>query len=779
MIKAHVFSRHLLPLLAAGLLASGCGTTRDFSSGQQSASGSGETEAVFPVELLVTDAAGSVSQVDFVGRNDLGEVTATGTFQAAGQVLAQSSGTFEGEAEVPATTSGLQLEVSSDYQGITFVQQGVLEIRDPGALGGSVSLTVRGSDLNVKVPDLTGLRLDPVPTTPVPVGGNVRVVPSLPGKDFDPTPFLIFNTDPVFLARRDPVTQPGVFVPLRPFEGVTVRAAIDTRPSTFTGAGPGAPPVVKAFAGASGLTSSFFAFNPSFTGGVRVAAGDLDGDGRPEVVVGPDSEMEGTVRVFQPEGDPLGSFLAYPGFSGGVRVASGDLDGDGRAEIVTAPGPGMDSVVKVFDGLTQSQISNFLAFPGFTGGVTVATADLDSDGNSEIVVGSGRGTAPKVRVFDVNGNLVAEFNPYPVEFQGGVTVSGTDGRIATGPAGPGGGGEVKIFDPSGNLVDKLVPFPDYDDGLSVSWGDYDHDGAAELGVLPSGARPQSGRTLVIYEKLTLTNIQDLGNPIVRPYGIAAVDPLDGFDDNEKVFVSNFSSREAAANPVSTQVDATPSIGPRPLLVANSLGGAITGYDAPEEATGNVPPVLDLGPFNLPFHFASADQEGADIYLSNNGSHSISVLPQPVTGVTRTIGGLATTLNFPTGTALDFERDILYVFDAQAGQGRIKAFHNASTADGDPAPDRTLTGSFTNLFGAAYDPARDRLYAAEPGADRILVFDSISELTGATDPSHTLSVSGLTDPEGLYLDVPMQQLYVSSQSSGLMVLSDLDLSLIHI
>jgi hypothetical protein len=164
---------------------------------------------------------------------------------------------------------------------------------------------------------------------------------------------------------------------------------IDGNPNTIelvTGAGPGGGPHVKVFsinaAGAVAQEASFYAFAPTFGGGVSVAAGDITGDGRAEVVVGAGTGGAPLVRSFivnpfvnvvQAPG-PLGSFFAFaPNFFGGVNVAAGDLNGDGRAEVAVGAGPGGGPHVKVFDGVTGQVIESFYAFPAaFTGGVTLA-----------------------------------------------------------------------------------------------------------------------------------------------------------------------------------------------------------------------------------------------------------------------------------------------------------------------------------------------------------------------------------------------------------------------
>src|SRR5262245_42506300 len=62
-------------------------------------------------------------------------------------------------------------------------------------------------------------------------------------------------------------------------------------------------------------------------------------------------------------------FEAFPGFTGGVQVAAGDVTGDGIPEIIAGAGNGGNSHVKVFDGASGGLVSSFLAFPGFSGAV--------------------------------------------------------------------------------------------------------------------------------------------------------------------------------------------------------------------------------------------------------------------------------------------------------------------------------------------------------------------------------------------------------------------------
>lgn len=236
----------------------------------------------------------------------------------------------------------------------------------------------------------------------------------------------------------------------------------------ITGAGPGSAPHVKVFSGPD-LTEvySFFAYAGNFTLGIFVAGGDINGDGRADIIVGTGDGAGSVphVKVFSgADGSTeLRSFFAFgPSFTGGVRVAAGDVNGDGRADIIAGTGPGAAQVT-VFSGTDSSVLRNFIAYPGFTGGIYVAAGDIDGNGFDDIITGTGSG-ASHVKVFSgQNGSELQSFFAFPTG-TGGVRVAGTDlngnGRadiIAT--TGPGDSSRLRAFDglTLASLAD-LIPY---------------------------------------------------------------------------------------------------------------------------------------------------------------------------------------------------------------------------------------------------------------------------------------------------------------------------------
>ncbi len=170
----------------------------------------------------------------------------------------------------------------------------------------------------------------------------------------------------------------------------------------------------------SALIAQLFPFGTGYTGGMNLAAADVDGDANhtPDLIV---SQSKGTsqVAVLINQGSgvftPGGTFTPYVRNISGVVVAAGDLDGDGTAEIVTAPGVGKVAQVNEYEynGGAFTPIRQFNGFETtFHGGVSLTVADLDADGSDEIILGAGTGGKSRVRVFSAAGTLEREFQAY-------------------------------------------------------------------------------------------------------------------------------------------------------------------------------------------------------------------------------------------------------------------------------------------------------------------------------------------------------------------------------
>jgi hypothetical protein len=231
-------------------------------------------------------------------------------------------------------------------------------------------------------------------------------------------------------------------------------------------------------------------------------------------------------------------FNAYdPAFAGGVRVAAGDINGDGVPDIVTAPGPGAAPVVRVFDGRSHALIREFMGSePDFTGGLFVAVGDVDGDGFGDIIVGVDFGREPLVRVFSGwSGAVIRRFVAYAAGFRGGVHVAAGDmnadgyADIICG-AGPGGGPHVVAF--SGADLSLLASFyayaPEFAGGVWVAAGDVDGDGRAEIvNTIPCSPPACGSRSPTWATTATVAGERATAEPTSSPLPAPAADRASG------------------------------------------------------------------------------------------------------------------------------------------------------------------------------------------------------------------------------------------------------------
>jgi len=200
----------------------------------------------------------------------------------------------------------------------------------------------------------------------------------------------------------------------------------DGKDEIITGAGPGGGPHVRLFDSGGKVLGQFFAYNKNFRGGVNVASGDINGDGVDEIITGAGVGGGPQVRIFNAQGGVEGQFFAYDSaFRGGVRVAVADIDGgvaQKKDEIITAPGPGGGPHIRIFDNHANLKSQFFAYNKNFCGGVNVASGDVDNDGLAEIITGAGPGGAPHVIAFETDGKLIGSFYAYEEKFSGGVSV---------------------------------------------------------------------------------------------------------------------------------------------------------------------------------------------------------------------------------------------------------------------------------------------------------------------------------------------------------------------
>lgn len=185
----------------------------------------------------------------------------------------------------------------------------------------------------------------------------------------------------------------------------------------------GANPVVDSI-----VIADFFAFESTQRGGTNVAVGNFVGTANAELVIGAGPgggpririldgaavTLQGRTFTSDTLGDTVANFFAFePSFRNGVAVAATPVSGFGISDLVVAPGLGGGPRVRVLNGAQiaarqllytsfdfNQTIADFFAYDSnIRSGLSVATADFNRDGFSDVAVGTGPGVTGTFTVF--------------------------------------------------------------------------------------------------------------------------------------------------------------------------------------------------------------------------------------------------------------------------------------------------------------------------------------------------------------------------------------------
>ncbi len=383
----------------------------------------------------------------------------------------------------------------------------------------------------------------------------------------------------------------------------------------------------------SGIIATDFSSKVDFSTGLNsqpysAAIGDLDGDGKPDIAVVNSSAY--TVSVYYNTATSgsisVGSFAAPVNFTTGTGANSitiGDLDGDGKLDLVIANG-GSDKVSVYRNTSTSGSIgvSSFASKVDFATGLnsfpySVAIGDLDGDGKPDLATANGNSSNVSVlRNTSTSGSITSSSFAAKVNFTTGsspqsIAIGDLDGDskpdLAIANWGSDNVSVLRNTATSGSIVvGSFAAKVDFSTGTqpnSIAIGDLDGDGKPDLAVANNGSDNVSVlRNTATSGSIVAGSFAAKVNFTTGSYSYSVT--LGDLDGDGKPDL-------ASANQSSSNVS---------VLRNTSISGSIS--------AGSFATKVDFTTGTFPTSIAIGDLDGdgrPDMALANTGSDNFSVL----------------------------------------------------------------------------------------------------------------------------------------------------------